>query len=480
MLKKVMKSLVNNLGLKILSILIAVGLWMVVVNLDDPEITKRYSIPVTVLNSEVLEESGKVYDVVDESDIAVFNVTGKRSYVDNLSGSDFTATADLSQIIELNSNSEEKFVPIYISSKRYENKLTISAKTINMRITIEDLSTEQSYVVCETTGTPAEGYAIGEATVSPNLIKISGPQSVVSKVSRIVAGVSVDGLTEDITASVNPVLYDDKNNVIESTQIKLSQDRVTVSVQILGTKIIPVKCETTGIPADGYQFVGLEYAPETIAIKAEPSVLNNVHQITIPGEAINLEGATGDVENNIDITAYLSDMGVSLVNPEENKIAVKALVERLERKTYNLPIDAITINNPPEEYEVSYGSTEISVPIRGRSSELAELAAEQIHASIDLEGLEVGTHSVTVEIVVDERFQLLGMVTLRVHIKEKPEETDEPTSEEDANGDTGDGNDDAGGSDANKENDDAGGSDANKENDNDSSSVNEEDAVTGN
>ena len=45
----------NNWGLKILSFLLAVMLWLIVVNIDDPVTTQTFNnIPVAVTNAEVL------------------------------------------------------------------------------------------------------------------------------------------------------------------------------------------------------------------------------------------------------------------------------------------------------------------------------------------------------------------------------------------------------------------------------------------
>lgn len=438
MFKKLMKRLTNNPSLKILSILIAVILWLVVVNYDNPEVTETYRIPVEVTNEKVLEEMGKVYEVVGDSNVATIYVTGKRKIIDGLNGSDFTATADLSQI-DFREDGQELLVPIDISAKRYEKELNITRATVNMKITLEELSTEQSYISGTTSGTPAEGYAIGEVTVSPNLIKISGPQSIVSQVSRIEANVNVDGLTEDFTASVTPVLYDENGNVIESSQLRLSQDRVAVGVQILGTKTVPVECQTTGTPPDGYLFAGLEYAPESIVIKGEAAVLNNIQKITIPGEAINLDGAAGDVENSIDITPYLSELGVSLVDPENNKIAVKALVERLETRNMELPIGSLEVLNLPEEYEAAYSTSTVNIPVRGRNEDMSGLTLEQIKASVDLGGLQPGIHMVEVNVTVSDKFQVLGTVTLQIRIMEKGQETDDtPDGENDTEDGAGD------------------------------------------
>ena len=46
MLKKMMKHLVNNPGLKVLSLLLSVILWMVVVKMADPDANKSFSVSV--------------------------------------------------------------------------------------------------------------------------------------------------------------------------------------------------------------------------------------------------------------------------------------------------------------------------------------------------------------------------------------------------------------------------------------------------
>ena len=415
MFKRMMKHLINNPGLKILSILIAVVLWMIVVNYDDPEKTVTFTLPVSVTNAEVLEEMGKVYEVVGQTNMAVFYVKGKRSVIDNLSSSDFVATADLSQI-DFQSDSDIKLVPISVDPRRSRNDIQVTLKTVNMQITLEDLSSEQFYIAVNTQGMPAEGYAIGEISVSPNLVTVSGPRSVVDRISRVAANVNVAGLTSDIVDSVRPVLYDENGGVIESTQLRLNQESVDVSVQILGTKIVAVQCETSGTPAEGYQFIELEYAPETVMIKGQPEILNNIYEIRIPGEAINLDGITEDVENSIDITPYLNELGVSLVNPEENKIAVRVIVERLEVIDLELSTDDLTVLNRPEDYDISFGSQTVTIPVRGRSGELENLTLSQVRGSVDLYDLEPGTHTVEVTVTLPDHFQVMGTVTIQVHI----------------------------------------------------------------
>lgn len=60
------KGLMNNWGLKILSFLLAVMLWLIVVNIDDPVTTQTFNnIPVAVTNAEVLAATNQTYQIED-------------------------------------------------------------------------------------------------------------------------------------------------------------------------------------------------------------------------------------------------------------------------------------------------------------------------------------------------------------------------------------------------------------------------------
>ena len=75
MFKKLMKRLTNNMGLKLLSVLFSVVLWLVVVNIADPDATKTFSIPVNIQNKEVIEQMGKVPDVIGDTDLSLIHIS---------------------------------------------------------------------------------------------------------------------------------------------------------------------------------------------------------------------------------------------------------------------------------------------------------------------------------------------------------------------------------------------------------------------
>ena len=58
------EKLTRNIGLKILSIVLAAILWLVITNIDDPIKTKNfYNVPVEILNEDAIASLNQVYDI---------------------------------------------------------------------------------------------------------------------------------------------------------------------------------------------------------------------------------------------------------------------------------------------------------------------------------------------------------------------------------------------------------------------------------
>ena len=63
------KHLLNNLSLKLISLVLAFFLWFVVVQIGDPKDERDMgNIQVKLINTELLEQENKVYEVLDGSD----------------------------------------------------------------------------------------------------------------------------------------------------------------------------------------------------------------------------------------------------------------------------------------------------------------------------------------------------------------------------------------------------------------------------
>ena len=425
MVRRAWKVITNNFGLKLLAALFALILWLVVVNIDDPKISQRFSTSVVIENAEYLTNQGKYFEVLDDTNTIVFTVTAKRSYIEKLSNTDFKAVANMENAAIDNESGMGK-VPIEVTALRYSSLVTISKATQNLEIALDNLAQDQFIVGVETTGTLPDGCALGEVTVRPNLLKVSGPESVVSRIDHVTASIDVTNMTADVVASVIPVLYDSDGNVIDKSDLILNMSTVTVTVRILDIKDVALIFNVTGTPADGYAYMDMEYEPKTIAIKGTASALNKVTALNIPESALDISGARSDITKVVDVTEYLPD-GVTVADQAQAKVTVTVHIAQLSTKVVNIFPSSIRVLNLPEGYKLSFDTSVIRVNVSGIAANLAALDTNSIVASIDAGQLTPGTHEVELALDLEENLYHEPVLVTVTVTEETP---DEPTPDE--------------------------------------------------
>lgn len=400
MLRNVVKKLTKNLGLKILALLFAAVMWMGVVNLDDPPMNKKFTIAVTVENEEAVMSMNKYFEFDSESSNVTINVLGKRSIINDISASDFKATADMSRLIQ---RENENVVPIEITALRYASKLTISKRTRELKVTLEDLMTQRFVIQPVAQGSPAEGYALGDMSVAPNRITISGPKAVVSKIDSVKAPIDILDMSTDITDSVMPVILDKNGETIDTTRLTISVEIVTVRVDIVSEKAVPIKVNYSGKPADGYEVIAAKADPATVTIKGPSDILNTISAISIPDTDISVEDADDEFEQKLDINRYLPE-GVSLSNSSQATITVKVDIEQLERRVIHVPTRYIAVDGLPEGYQLEFNDQNVDIEVYGLTDDLNTLSASALRPVLDVSGMEPGRHVGQLQLTLDSEF----------------------------------------------------------------------------
>lgn len=431
MAKKILKTLVNNLGFKILAVILAFILWLVVYNIDDPKKTKTFTTNVTVENASAVTDMNKCYEVLDGTNTVTFSVTGKRSELDKLDDTDFSAVADMNRLI-VDSKGKKASVPIEISTRRTYSSLSINNKNKYMELSLEDLMSRRFMISADTSGKVASGYALGEVSVTnPNVLNVSGPASIVKKVDKVVATIDVDGMSSNLTDNVIPVLYDADGNEVDTTRLTLSNTTVTISAKILGMKEVPLVFSTTGTPYGEYKVVEISSSPDTVKLKGASTVLNPLVSLEIPGSVINVSGAKNDVKTTIDITEYLPD-GVELVDTSNATVTVTVRIEAYASKTYELSSDQIRINGLGDGLSLTFDKNKIPVKVSGLKDDLDSLSADDLAASIDVSGLVAGEYQVELALKLDEEhyaYQPINVGVVLVQEADSEESSQDNTTE---------------------------------------------------
>lgn len=417
---RIHKFFFHNTGIKICSIILAIIVWAVIINIDDPYKTRSFNVEVETINENALKSVNKVYEIIEGSS-AIVKVKGKKSVVDKLETTDIRATADLSNLSAVNAVAIQPSLRKLVSSD-----VTLTCEQV-LKVSLEDRDSKQVKVTVVANGTPGEGYTLGECTAKPNMVEVAGGESAIDQISSVRVFLNVNGATEDFAKKLTPVAYDEDGNKVESSTLSFSNNFVRVFAQILEDKTVPVRVKITGEPASGYQYVSTDCLPEEVEIAGTSRKLSNISEVVIPIDITGMTSSSSKLEQDINISDYLP-VGVSPVE-EFEMISIRITIEQLIKKNIEIAVSSINFSSLESglDAEILEDVNVINLLISGRATVLNEITSGNANAYINCKGLSEGVYTLPVLLgSLDESCTILDSTKLKIRIAKRKSATEPP------------------------------------------------------
>lgn len=376
--------LTKNWGLKLGSFLFAVTLWIVVTNINDPVSSVRFSdVPVTIKNADLITERGQVFEVLDHTDVIdTVTIYAPRSILDTLNENNVIATADVAELSSLDT------IAIRLSTNKYNDALeSISGNIDNVKLKIEEKQTRSLPIKANVSGEVREGYILGNVSTEQNLLRISGPKSVVSQIAAVQADVDVSGFTSNIGTDADLRLYDADGVEIDASGLERNITKVRVNIEILEMKTVPVSYTVSGEPADGYRVTGeTRSTKETVAIAGRSALMQHIDAVEIPEGVIDVTGVVDDVTVAVDLNDYLPEGTVLAEEGFDGLAEITVFVGAEVRRTQPVRTEDIRITGLPDGYEAAVSETadHLNVVFRGLIQEFQEISLNTVPVTVDV------------------------------------------------------------------------------------------------
>ena len=408
-MKRMKNRIFDHLGLKLLSLVIAIIIWIVVANVDDYKTTRKISdIEIEFVNGESITDHNMVYEVPEGTTIDIV-VKGRRKVVENLTNQDFRAVADLSKMSITNAVN----VVVTANNSYVGRDLSISYPDNAINVAVEKKLESQLAITVRTRGDVEDGYAIRSKTPTPNLITVKGAESVIDMIDEVVVDVDVTGANADLTATAAPVFLSKSGEIIDAGKFEFDVASVDVKVEIAKTKELTLRVKTSGEPKEGYAISSVDFQPTSILVVGDASDLAKVDEVVI--NDVDVTGLSEDMETSIQIANYLPSGITMAENVEE--IMVKIGIEALTDKNLTLTGDSISIVGKKEGYTYKFTNGNLAVKVRGLKDTIDSIRITNLLPSIDVTGYEPGVYAFTVSFKEITGVEILEDVTVEVEIK---------------------------------------------------------------
>lgn len=406
----------NRLASILLSVFVAFGLWLYVINNVSTQQERTYrNVQVMLEGESVLRERNLM--IISDTDLAVqVDLKGSRTDLNNLNSSNLTLTANLDGIYDpgeyqlgytVNTPGNVPAGAVTVMNKQPSTVTVVVAQRISRSIPVK----------LEFIGEAAEGFIADkpQAELDHQEVTITGPREVVEQIDHAHILVDCTDRTETITESHRFELRDRNDNPVDAAMITTNIEQIRVKVPVFLTKRIPLVLTVNpggGATEDTSQ---IRIDPAYIDVSGGEKALENLEELIIG--TLNLGEIPVDTEKTFEIK--LPD-GVTNLS---NITAAVVTVSFPDLATREFTVTDIKTRNVPAGMVADLLTKQLTVTVRGPKALIGKMEDADVIVQIDLTGVE-GSVAAEAKITFPAEFEGVGAVgkySVNVKVEPKPD-----------------------------------------------------------
>lgn len=360
----------------IVSVFVSLIIWVYMSSVSTGNDTSLLisSIPVKIeLSDETTNNGLRVFS--DSDYTASVTVKGQRSVVGSLQPSDITVKASDNNIdstgnytLYLSASKNNPYSDYQISS--------INPTTIDVFI---DYYRENTYDIQDNVVYKVEDGYYAATTLSSKEVTISGPQTVVSKIAKVVATATIDGTLKSSTkVNADIILYDANGNEISKDLLSVGLKTVEASVSVLPEKEVSLKPTFTNMPS------GLQLTDDMLSVEPKSILIAGTQEVFNKTDYINLAPIDFNTLTNTKTTFDLAVEIPTDCKNISNTSTAKVTLDLSSLSSKKLTVEKFSVQGLASGYSADVTQKSLEVVAYGTSSQIDSLIASDVTAIIDL------------------------------------------------------------------------------------------------
>ena len=388
-----------------------------------------YDIPVTLVNESYLSNNMKIPLLIDGDDTVKVRIKAEESVIKELKKEDIVAQADMTQIYM---DATPKMVPVEVTCKGIaDDNITVTPR--NIQVDIENqTSVEKTIAVNTGDTTPDKDYEVGSLQANPEKVTISGPESIINKIDKVVAKIDVTGMKEsNVELDSELKIYDKNQDELSEKQLSylnlagVQDNKIKIQAQFWKVqKNVKIGSEYSGSPQYGYEVDSVSVVPETLSLAGTDEALQKLavegNTLTIPASYIDVSGKDSDFDVKVDISELLPE-NMKLARDINSTVIATVKILPYNSRDYEVSPTQIKVENKPENMNYKFEPDKIVARIKAKEEDLDNLKTDDIQMKIDLKDAKAGENTLPVTVTLPEGYELVEDITVKVALIEASE-----------------------------------------------------------
>ncbi|GMV34550.1 MAG: hypothetical protein DCC59_02605 [Chloroflexi bacterium] len=390
-MRVIFRWIANNYRTFLWAFALAVAVWISSVTSADPDQTRSISSPAPI---EIIGQSSNlVFSKPIPSSVEL--TLRAPSSVWKLIDADPQIVRAILDVSGLSAGEHTVELQIQVNARPVQ---TVSVAPQAVTFTLEPLITKTLEVDLRISGEAAVGYQVGESSLEPDKIVVSGAQSQVEKVSRARVSADLNSLRENFDQFLKVEALDERGQPVSGVSVSPEIVRVIMPIsQQGGYRDVAVKVTMLGRVASGYRLTDISVSPPVVTIYSEdPDLVNSLPGV-LETQPLDLQNAKEDIATRLKLSLL---PGISIVG--EPTVLVQAGVSPIE-SSVTLSGQRIEIVGLESDLNAQVSPTSVDIILSGPLPILDTLTRQSVRVTVDLTGFGAGTYQLTpiVQVLVD-------------------------------------------------------------------------------
>lgn len=243
------------------------------------------------------------------------------------------------------------------------------------------------------------GYSMATPRVNPGRVTIAGPRSLVDSVVEVVARVWLRGSKTNVESTVAPLALDKDGQVVADVNLAPRTVAVTLMVEPMAEfRDVTVRAVLKGAPAAGYWVSNITVEPAAVTVQGKPEIIRTIPAVvsTVP---IDITGLKESQNKRVGLTL---PEGVTVYSTEASGQGVTVRIEVTAIQGGKTVQPRVEVLNLRSGLTATLAPDSVDVILSGPMPDLQALQAEDVRVVVNLFGLGVGRHRVTPTILLPE------------------------------------------------------------------------------